>query len=107
VRSCPAHHLKSDIGFANPISRNRKRRVFRGYLLYAHDNVHGTVLFVAVERWPELLGENWLLAGPAFENHAALVPPNPKEFDSAYSTEALRALLEHSPGRKPGPAFPD
>jgi hypothetical protein len=24
---------------------------------------------------------------------AALVPPNPKEFDSAYSTEAFRALL--------------
>jgi hypothetical protein len=24
---------------------------------------------------------------------AALVPPNPKEFDNAYSTEALRALL--------------
>jgi hypothetical protein len=25
--------------------------------------------------------------------NAALVPPNPKELDSAYSTEALRALL--------------
>ena len=25
--------------------------------------------------------------------NAALLPPNPKEFESAYSTEALRALL--------------
>jgi len=39
--------------------------------------------------------------------NAALVPPNPKELDSAYSTEALRALLAHSPDRKLGQVFPD
>jgi hypothetical protein len=47
-----------------------------------------------------LNGPRWLdqtkkryLPDQRLKINAALVPPNPKEFDSAYSTDALRALL--------------
>src|SRR5713226_5544457 len=36
-------HLKADVGFANPVSGNGQRGAFGGNLLYAHEDVHGSV----------------------------------------------------------------
>src|SRR5216683_796300 len=34
-------HLETDVRFLDPVPGNRQRRIFRGNLLNAHDNVHG------------------------------------------------------------------
>src|SRR5216683_3999183 len=97
-------HLKADIRFTNPVAGDGERRVFGGNLLDAHDNIHGIVPICCdccdvLGAWPagiEILrsAQDDLrshLPPQRLKINAALVPPNPKEFDNAYSTAALRA----------------
>ena len=42
-------HLKADVGFLDPVSGDRQRRIFRGDLLDTHDDVHGFLPLPALQ----------------------------------------------------------
>src|SRR6266567_250768 len=84
-------HFETDVGFLDPVPGNRQRRVFRGNLLDAYDNFHEAFPFLNLKPNCGPRGRGYYLPDQRLKMSAALVPPNPKEFESAYSTDALRA----------------
>src|SRR5262249_38831313 len=81
-------HFKADIGFLNPVPGDGERGILGGNLFHTDDDVH-EVLFLALPCGPE----NRYLPVQRLKISAAFVPPKPKEFESAKSTDVLRATF--------------
>ena len=95
--SCPARSSQSRCRFRGSSRRSvmAQRSVLGGHLLDANDDLHRVP--IASRRAGETLRQMLPDASATYcrsqrlNTSAALVPPKPKEFDSAYSTAALRA----------------